>query len=54
MIHVFGIQRVMAFVRSGPRKSPPAPDTQVDGDRDTYHQQGAETEDDKPPDHPHD
>jgi hypothetical protein len=35
MIHVFGIQRVMAFVRSGPRKSPPAPDTQVDGDRDT-------------------
>jgi hypothetical protein len=54
MIRAFVLQRVSAFFGSGSSNSPMSADAQKNSNRNAYNQQAAETEDDKPPDHPHD
>ena len=53
MICAFVLERFAAFL--GDSRSPPVtPDSDIDGDRHAHHHQGAESQDDEPPSHPHD
>lgn len=54
MIQSFMLQRVSAFFGSGSSNSPMSADAQKNSDRNAYNQKAAETEDNKPPNHPHD
>ena len=54
MIRAFVVQRISTFFGSGSSNSPMSADAQKNSDRNAYNQKAAETEDDKPPDHPHD
>ena len=54
MIRCFMLQRISAFFCGGSSNSPMSADAQKDSYRYAYDQEAAETEDDKPPDHPHD
>lgn len=53
MIRAFVLKWIVTISR-GPRSSPVTTNSHVDGNRHAHHYQGAETQDDEPPRHPHD
>jgi hypothetical protein len=54
MIRRFVLQWVSTLFGSGSSDSPMGADPQKNSDRHAYDEKAAETQDDKPPDHPHD